>query len=470
MAENHPEIQVTETENMKLPKNIRQMGKPSDKQKVYIEDYVYTYLHNFLKEKYREDTLKAAVILGEYHKKDGVIYAFVKGAVSCEFSQLHEDVSKELTQTIRSYFSGWDMLGWYVSSQGVDAHIQSEIKHHYARCAAAAPQYLVYEDELERDIQVFAWEQNALQFLGGYYIYYEKNPRMQEFLIMEKGGRPQELPTIQESPTTRESPTPQEKSAQNTDVHDRPPADAVTTEQYKANVSKTFNDMRELVQEPKPSGITYRRKAAEEQHQARRQKKQAAEKKNKKPQRIVYAACAAVLVVLVAMGVTQMGNYQNLKQLQETISSTIIPAWNSDDEKSPLSEEALEQPTSSDSDPLTTLLQDGSSISDTDTPIEQLPPSNEVVSTSSDIEEPASTDADEASTSDATEIPSSVQEETPSSDAETTPEVYVVKKGDSLYSISRAIYENEDMVESICELNGITNLHLIFEGQKLKLP
>ena len=47
---------------------------------------------------------------------------------------------------------------------------------------------------------------------------------------------------------------------------------------------------------------------------------------------------------------------------------------------------------------------------------------------------------------------------------------YVVQKGDSLYSISRAFYENEEMVGAICELNGITNVHLIFEGQTLKLP
>ena len=37
----------------------------------------------------------------------------------------------------------------------------------------------------------------------------------------------------------------------------------------------------------------------------------------KKPQRIVYAACAAALIVAAATGVSQIGNYQSLKNFQE---------------------------------------------------------------------------------------------------------------------------------------------------------
>ncbi len=394
-------------ENMNLPKNIRQMGMPTDKQKVYIEDYVYTYLHSFLKEKYRDDTLRAAVVLGEYYKEDEVTYTFVKGAVACDFSQLHEEMSQELTQTIRNYFPGWDMLGWYVSSQGVDAHIQSEIKHHYASCNVSGPQYLVYEDELERDIQVFAWEQNALHYLNGYYIYYEKNPRMQEFLIMEKGGRPQEIPTMQVRQTRME-----------------------ITDQYKSNVSRNFSDMRELTSYTEEKEEN---KSTMENHRKRQEKRQVVAGKEKRPQRIVYAACAAVLAVLVAMGISQMGSYQNLKQLQETISNTIIPVWRNQEEPSSVTE--------------------SEDLPEEELPEEQLPEQDDA--------------AEDAPAQDEMIQDMSVQDETK---GDMTPTNYVVKKGDSLIAISRAIYENEEMVLPICELNDISNFHLIFEGQNLKLP
>ena len=74
------EKQYTEQTEFKLPKNIRQMGKPGQKYKFYIEDYAYTYLHTFLKERHQEDTLQAAVLLGRYQIYDGCEYTFVSKA------------------------------------------------------------------------------------------------------------------------------------------------------------------------------------------------------------------------------------------------------------------------------------------------------------------------------------------------------------------------------------------------------
>lgn len=40
------EIKYDESKNnLKLPKNIRQIGKPGDKTRIYIEDYVVTYIN-----------------------------------------------------------------------------------------------------------------------------------------------------------------------------------------------------------------------------------------------------------------------------------------------------------------------------------------------------------------------------------------------------------------------------------------
>lgn len=47
---------------------------------------------------------------------------------------------------------------------------------------------------------------------------------------------------------------------------------------------------------------------------------------------------------------------------------------------------------------------------------------------------------------------------------------YVVEKGDKLADISKKVYGTEDMVQSICQKNGIDNIDHIQAGDKLLLP
>lgn len=55
-------------------------------------------------------------------------------------------------------------------------------------------------------------------------------------------------------------------------------------------------------------------------------------------------------------------------------------------------------------------------------------------------------------------------------DGFTEDDFYVVKKGDTLDTISLKIYGNTGHVEAICKMNGLSDGNLIFIGQKLLLP
>ena len=44
------------------------------------------------------------------------------------------------------------------------------------------------------------------------------------------------------------------------------------------------------------------------------------------------------------------------------------------------------------------------------------------------------------------------------------------EKGDSLMSISKAIYHDTSMIDKICSMNQIENMDMIYEGQDLILP
>ena len=64
---------------IELPKNVRQIGDPEDRRKIYIEDYVITYLRRLA----GEETLnsRVAILLGYSERMDGLPYLFIRGAV-----------------------------------------------------------------------------------------------------------------------------------------------------------------------------------------------------------------------------------------------------------------------------------------------------------------------------------------------------------------------------------------------------
>ena len=61
------EMKFDEAKNsLKLPKNIRQVGKPGEKMKIYVEDYVITYINQIARESAEQQCL--AVLLGRVGK------------------------------------------------------------------------------------------------------------------------------------------------------------------------------------------------------------------------------------------------------------------------------------------------------------------------------------------------------------------------------------------------------------------
>ena len=58
-----------------LPKNVRQIGEPEENRKIYIEDYVITYLKRFAKEEALNSRI--AVLLGDSERMGGIPYLFI---------------------------------------------------------------------------------------------------------------------------------------------------------------------------------------------------------------------------------------------------------------------------------------------------------------------------------------------------------------------------------------------------------
>ena len=70
-----------------LPKNVRQIGEPEENRKIYIEDYVVTYLKKMAKEAALNS--RAAILLGNSEWMDGIPYLFIRSAVALKNLEIY---------------------------------------------------------------------------------------------------------------------------------------------------------------------------------------------------------------------------------------------------------------------------------------------------------------------------------------------------------------------------------------------
>ena len=76
----------------KMPKNIRQIGNAPDKKKIYIEDYVMTFLRKIAEP--GNTTSRGAILLGEYFKDGDTETLFISGAVEAQNLEFDVDQIK----------------------------------------------------------------------------------------------------------------------------------------------------------------------------------------------------------------------------------------------------------------------------------------------------------------------------------------------------------------------------------------
>lgn len=171
----------------RLPKNIRQIGDCKGKQKIYLEDYVYTYLKKLSAD---SSSGKAAILLGQYNWADGIAYFFLRGAleitcmeVSPDNLKFDEKVWKEVSDTMNRYFKDQSILGWFLSLPGDLEENDERILKTHLNHFGGNDKVLFRMEPSEKEEAFYIYDNGALKKLGGFYIYYEKNEAMQNYMV-----------------------------------------------------------------------------------------------------------------------------------------------------------------------------------------------------------------------------------------------------------------------------------------------
>lgn len=426
---NEKEGSISNNEVVRMPKNLRQVGNINDVSKViYVEDYVMSYTKQLSQTNVSES--KVAILLGRYVYSEDVKNIFISGAIEMGNVDLSEDDVftddswTDIYVKIKEYFSDVEIIGWAIIGLGIMFDSDEKIKNIHTENFRGPDKVLLKFDNMEKEEVFYIVENNQFLIQKGYYIYYEKNLEMQNYMI---------------------------DSNQKEKVH----------EEYEDIATKKI---RNVIDEKE----TKKNK-----------------KKDKRTTRLTYVASTAIAVVAILAGSTVLRNYHQMKNLETTLNSltenldtletTELAKEVSSDTKGKGNNEDKLQENSVD---VETVKGNVSQTEEVGKSNGITTPTEETIKETDDFTTPPTTVKESEATEIATTDPSDAEtldqtdEATETVAAVNEIKYYIVREGDSLASISKELYSGVDQekIAIIIELNSIEDKDKIYVGQQLIIP
>lgn len=188
----------------RIPNNIRQIGEITGTQKIYIEDYAYTYLCRISTENSNKGI--AAILMGQSNWKDGNSYLFVKSAVALEDMEVSEEhlvftqeIWNHVYEKNKEYFSEQEVVGWFLSIPGCSMELHEVICQTHLNHFGGNDKILFVREPLEKEEAFYRYEDGKMSRNTGFYVYYEKNEPMRNFLISQNAKQEKKTEDVDDS-------------------------------------------------------------------------------------------------------------------------------------------------------------------------------------------------------------------------------------------------------------------------------
>ena len=173
-------------ETLTEPKNVRQIGEPGEYKKIFMEDYVHTYLGQY------EGSF--AILLGNSKRSSGKRHLYITGAVAVDEIEerqgkylFSEKLWSEIYRQCENYFPGQEIMGWYLCCSEFVKGKLPVVEETHRTYFSGADKVLFMRDASEGENCFFGFDGNRFAKQSGYYIYYEKNDPMREYILSKKG-------------------------------------------------------------------------------------------------------------------------------------------------------------------------------------------------------------------------------------------------------------------------------------------
>lgn len=429
---------------LKIPKNVMQIGTGSPNVKLYMEDYVHTFLE-------RCQGKETCLAFGQQEEKDGIRYYLIYGV----------EKETDFRRGNFPYFQKLERIGKIEKKE------------------AAVRFWTVRGEEIQ---------------IGGYFIFYEQNEEMQAYMIAEREqSRPADVEEerVMEAINARREKRKAEAAADAARGITASKASAPNTASGRKTVLSRLGALKAAA--PTLNAAS-RKTAFGTAYQARLGSTGALFPK------LCRIGCLVLLLVLVGTALTSVNQYSDMKAVSallagavrntknetENISPGLIVeetvGWNSSDEMAQSA--ALDEATQADDETGAANTAMDGEVTDNRTADSVMPDSvmpdsvmSDSVTTDSVTTDSVMADGQNAVSTNADAAASAVRQSASASDsfpqvqeALAHPESYQVQKGDSLIAISRRFYGTDEKVIEICRLNNIKDPNQIQPGQNILLP
>ena len=414
---------------LKIPKNVMQIGTGSPNVKLYMEDYVHTFLE-------RCQGKETCLAFGQQEEKGGIRYYLIYG------------VEKE-TDFRRGNFPYFQKLERIGKIEKKEASVRF---------------WTVRGEEIQ---------------IGGYFIFYEQNEEMQAYMIAEREqNRPADVEEerVMEAINARREKRKAEAAADAARGITASRASAPNTASGRKTVLSRLGALKAAA--PTLNAAS-RKTAFGTAYQARSGSTGALFPK------LCRIGCLVLLLVLVGTALTSVNQYPDMKAVSALLAGAVrntknetentspgliveeTVGWNSSDEmaRSAALDEAAQADDTTGTD---NTAMDGE-VTDNRTADNVMTDNVTADSATADSQNAIATDAD-AESSTARQSASASDSFPQVQEALAHPESYQVQKGDSLIAISRRFYGTDEKVIEICRLNNIKDPNQIQPGQNILLP
>ena len=202
----HEEKEAADGENsFREPKNLKQIGDPKDYKKIYMEDYVHTFLQQYAAQ--GNGAMRLGILFGKSERCGQGRYLMIQSAAAVEGVGerggkylFTEKIWDEIYRTCEMYFPEQEILGWFLSRPGFPVESTSLVEETHRIYFSGADKVLFMMEPMEGESGFFGFNGSRFLRQTGYYIYYEKNEPMQNYLIGrnedEKKEKDREKPDV----------------------------------------------------------------------------------------------------------------------------------------------------------------------------------------------------------------------------------------------------------------------------------
>lgn len=407
----------------KLPKNIRQVGERDQVVKLYIEDYVNTYLKRLYPAGGQD--LRVGLLLGEIRTEEGIPFLFIDGALEMEQVtregekvEFTEEAWKKAYQVMEQMFPHRSVQGWFLCGAPGCALSPLDYWKQHGQYFSGKNQLMYLNSGLEGEEAIYTASEDGFYKLRGYSIYYERNQMMQDYMVSRKDARRVESGTR----------------------------------------DMVIQDFRDRMEERKQS-VGHARSAIG----------------------LLGGTCSVLAVLVLAGGLVMFGNYRKMKDMEAVIASVMpsdvktggLRSFAGQDEDGNLEVESvpgevyptladivIDQGTGNDvnaSGNDAAGMEAGADVAGNTNAGTSASGAQNASETSTPHGGNAGASADAAPAAAVVQIPSDAVK-------------YVVQEGETLYGICIERYHSMAQIPQICAWNGLADENHISVGQELYLP